>query len=440
MSTGPLLPLHLDGGGPLGRRLEAQLREELRRLEAGTKLPSTRALAADLGVSRGVVVGAYEQLAAEGYLVLRRGAAPLVADLPSQPGPTCVEEDVPVAGARHNLRPDLPDLSLFPRPDWLRASRAALARAADADLAYGEPFGAAELRHRLAPFLARTRGIASDSSRIGIHVGSTHALSVLARASGARRIAVEDPSHRWRRMALEAVGVDVVPVRVDELGLSVDDLPGDVDAVLLSPDHSFPLGVVLSPERRRALVGWATAHDALIVEHDYDAHFRYDRPPASALQALAPEHVAYVGSASALLAPTLRLGWSVLPERLVVPVARAMAESVFAVPRLEQFALAELIERGALDRHLRRARAAYKRRREIACAALPAVGAPVGLYVRVPVEDEALLLEALQARHVAVDGVQANAVGDCEPGLVVGFAASSEPALRRAVQLLRRML
>lgn len=436
MSTGPLLAIQLDAAGPLGRRLEAQLREAVRGLAAGTKLPSTRALAADLGVSRGVVVGAYEQLAAEGYLVLRRGAAPLVAELPSQPPPRPVEEDVHVAGATHNLRPDLPDLSLFPRADWLRALRAALARAADVDLAYGEPFGAAELRHRLAPFLARTRGIVSDPSRIGIHVGSTHALSLLARAIGARRIAVEDPSHRWRRLALEGAGVEIVPVRVDEQGLRVDELPEDADAVVVSPDHSFPLGVVLSPERRRALV----ARDTLIIEHDYDAHFRYDRPPTSALQALAPERVAYVGSASALLAPTLRLGWSVLPERLVIPVARATAESVFAPPRVEQFALAELIERGALDRHLRRARAAYKRRRAIVCDALPALGAPVGLYVRIPVVDEAAVLEALRSRGVALEGVRANALGDCEAGLVVGFAASSEPALRRAVRLLRTML
>jgi GntR family transcriptional regulator/MocR family aminotransferase len=421
--------------GPVRRRqLEQQLRDGLRNgtYPAGTTLPSTRALAADLGVSRGLVVGAYEQLAAEGYLVLRRGAAPLVAELPAQPAPRPIEEDVHVAGARHNLRPDLPDLSLFPRTDWLRALRAALARAADTDLAYGEPFGAAELRHRLAPFLARTRGVVADPARLGVHLGSMNALSVLARACGARRIAVEDPSHRWRRLAIEAAGLEVVPVRVDEQGLCVDELP-DVEAVLLSPDHSFPLGVVLSPERRRTLVAWAVARGALVIEHDYDAYFRYDRPPTGALQALAPEHVAYVGSASALLAPTLRLGWSVVPERLVVPVAEAAAASLFAPPRLEQFALGEMIARGWLDRHLRRARAAYKRRRAVVCAAVPALGAPVGLYVRVPVPNEAELLATLRARGFALEGVQANALGECEPGLVVGFAASSEPALRRAL-------
>src|SRR3954454_15311177 len=368
MWSEPLLPSQ-----PLGRQIESRLRESLRSgaVPAGSRLLSTRSLAAELGVSRGLVVAAYEQLAAEGYLVLRRGAAPPVARLPAQSPPRAVEPDVPVSWARHTLRPDLPDLSLFPRAEWLKALRAVLGRAADTDLAYGEPFGAAQLRHRLAPFLARTRGVIADPARIGIHVGSTHALSVLARAAGIRRIAVEDPSHRWRRVTLEAACVEVVPVRVHEVVLCVDDVPGDVDAVLVSPDHSFPLGVVLSPERRRALV----ARDLLIIEHDYDGYFRYDRPPVSALQALAPDQVAYVGTASALLAPTLRLGWSVLPERLVVPVARAMAESVFGVPRLRQLVLGELIERGLLDRQLRRARAAYKRRHELVRAELPgAVG------------------------------------------------------------------
>src|SRR4051812_3043507 len=426
MWSEPLLPSQ-----PLGRQIESRLRESLRSgaVPAGSRLLSTRSLAAELGVSRGLVVAAYEQLAAEGYLVLRRGAAPTVARLPAQSPPRAVEPDVPVSWARHNLRPDLPDLSLFPRAEWLKALRAAVTRAADTDLAYGEPFGSAELRHRLAPFLARTRGVLADPARIGIHVGSTHALSVLVRAAGVRRIAGEDPSHRWRRLALQAAGAEIVPVRVDADGLCVDEVPGDVDAVLVSPDHSFPLGVVLSPERRRALV----ARRGLIIEHDFDAHFRYDRPPVSALQALAPEQVAYVGTASALLAPTLRLGWSVVPLRLVVPVARAMAESVFAVPRLEQLALAELIENGVLDRQLRRARAAYKRRRALVCEELPsAVGEPVGLYVRVPVDDEPGLLERLHAQDFALAGVCANALGECDGGLVVGFAASSEPALRRA--------
>jgi len=433
MSTGPLLELPLDPKQPLGLQVERRIRDLVRAqtLPVGTTLPSTRALAEDLGVSRGVVVGAYAQLAAEGYLTLRRGAAPSVAATAHAPTP-CVqdESDVPIARWRYNLRPDLPDLGLFPREQWLAASREALRRAANTDLAYGEPYGAVALRNQLAPFLARTRGVVADASRIGIFAGSTHALVALASTIDGR-IGVEDPGHRWRTRVLNASGKDIVAIPVDDHGLRVDALDG-VAAVVVSPDHHFPTGVALAPDRRRALVEWATRNDALIVEHDYDGHFRYDRPPAGALQAMAPEHVAYVGSASALLAPTLRLGWAVLPQRFVDPVAMHLFANVVAVPRLSQLALAELIASGQLDRHLRRARTAYKRRREL----VNGNGVPVGLYVHVPVEDEEATLERLRAKGIAVDGVNEHALTAQPPGLVVGFAAVSEPTLRRALKQL----
>ena len=297
MSTGPLLALDLDRRQPLGVQIERQLRALVRSggLPAGRELPSTRALAADLGVSRGVVVGVYSQLAAEGYLTLRRGAAPAVAAVPQAQAEQCETGlDVPVAAARFNLRPDLPDFALFPRPQWLAATRASLNQAANTDLAYGEPYGAVALRRRLAPFLARTRGVLAATDRTGVFAGSTHALLTIAsvlRESGATRIAVEDPGHRWRTRVLSASGLALVPVPVDAQGLRVELLPGDVAAVIVSPDHQFPLGVALSAERRRALLDWAVAGDRLVVEHDYDGHFRYDRPPAGSLQALAPEQV-----------------------------------------------------------------------------------------------------------------------------------------------------
>ena len=452
MSTGPLLALQLEPGRPLGLQLEAQLRALIRsrRLPAGHELPSTRVLAADLGVSRGVVVGAYAQLAAEGYVALRRGAAPVVAALAGEEEQEWArtESDVPVAAARFNLRPDLPDLALFPRAQWLAACRASLHRAANTDLAYGDPFGAAELRSRLAVFLARTRGVVATADRTGVQLGSTHVLFTLAsalRAQGAHRIGVEDPGHRWRTRALAASGLEVVPVPVDREGLCVDAMP-HVDAVVVSPDHHFPSGVALSPERRRALVDWAVGGDRLVVEHDYDGHFRYDRPPAAALQGVVPEHVAYVGGASALLAPTLRVGWAVLPTRLVVPFANETFGSVVSAPRLTQLALAELIARGHLDRHLRRARAAYRRRRDAMLAALErylpgaiAGGAPVGLYLSLalPAEsDESEVLAAARGRGLALDGVNEHTLTAQPPGLALGFAASPEPTLRRALELL----
>ena len=445
MSTGPLLALHLDRAQPLGLQIERQLRALVGSpdLGLGAELPSTRALAADLGVSRGVVVGAYAQLAAEGYITLRRGAVPTVAALAREPEDVSVDFDVPIAAARFNLRPDLPDLGLFPRADWLAAERAALHRAANTDLAYGEPLGARRLRRELGPFLARTRGVLATVDRTCIAGGSSQVLHVLAatlRASGARRVAVEDPGHRWRTRTLASSQLEVVPI-----ALSGEPLP-EVDAIVVSPDHRFPLGTSLPPDARRALVDWAVAGDRLVVEHDYDGHFRYDRPPAGTLQALAPEHVAYVGGASALLAPTLRLGWAVLPARLVEPFANRMFAHAVAPPRLQQLALAELIARGYLDRHLRRARATYRRRRESAIAALErrlpdalVGGAPAGLYVSVALPrgtDEAGLLAAARQRGIALDGVNEHALTPQPPGLALGFAASPEPTLRRAIELL----
>ena len=337
---------------------------------------------------------------------------------------------------------------------WSAAERAVLARAANTDLAYGEPFGAADLRHALAPFLVRTRGVVATADRTGVHAGSTHALLVVAevlRLDGVRRIGVEDPGHRWRTRALRASGLEIVPIPVDDEGLRVDALD-DVDAVVVTPDHHFPSGVALAPGRRRALVDWAARGGRTIVEHDYDGHFRYDRPPAGTLQALAPEHVVYVGSASALLAPTLRLGWTVLPARLVEPVANRMFATVVAQPRLSQLALAELIRRGSLDRHLRRARTAYRRRRELLVAEAAAVapggrvsGAPGGLYVSLALPDgldEAAILTAARRRGLALDGIGEH----CDPAAATGprprlcrvAGADAAARARRARSLRRR--
>jgi GntR family transcriptional regulator/MocR family aminotransferase len=452
VSTGPLLAVDLDRRRPLGRQLEQQLRALIasQGLPVGALLPSTRALATDLGVSRGVVVGAYAQLGAEGSIVLRRGAAPMVAAAPREPEPAPPFPDVAVAAMRFNLRPDLPDLALFPRAEWLAACRASLNRAANTDLAYGEPFGAIELRRRLAPFLARTRGLVATAERTGVCAGSTQglfALATIVRELGGARIAVEDPGHRWRTRALAASGLEVVPVPVDEEGLRVD-LLGDAAAIVVSPDHQFPLGAALSPGRRRALVEWATRGDRLVIEHDYDGWLRYDRNPPAALQSLAPEHVVYVGSASSMLVPTLRLGWAVLPARLVVPFANHVFAHGIATPRLTQLALAELIARGYLERHLRRVRAAYRRRREHACAALARlpreariVGVPAGLFVAVSLLDdtaEESLLALARERGIAVDGVGEHALIPQPPGLAVGFAALPEPTLERAIRELIR--
>ena len=449
MSAKPVLSFVLVRGRPLAAQIEAQLRDAIRRgaLTAGTHLPSTRALAADLGVSRGVIVNAYQELLAQGFLEARRRAVPVVARRVQAPAERPVEPDVPVAGSPYNLRPDLPDLSLFPRGRWLAACSAALRSATTSDFAYGDPFGAAQLRAQLATFLWRTRGVGAEPGRVGIHVGSTQALSALCgalRGRGVVRIGVEDPSHRWRRATIAASGLEVVPIAADEQGLNVEALAATpVDAVVVSPDHNFPYGGTMSDERRVALVRWAVRNDTLVVEHDYDGFFRYDHAARSALQSQAPERVIYVGTASALLAPSLRIGWTVLPRYLVVDVAEHMAHQVFAHSRILQLAFAQLLGAGHVDRHLRRARTRYAARHQLARELLPARGAAAGLYVHVPLDasaDERGLLDELKRDGISLDGVAKNAVGDREPGLVVGFATAAEPTLREALLLLRSRL
>jgi GntR family transcriptional regulator / MocR family aminotransferase len=445
VSTGPLLALPLDPRQPLGRQIESRLRELIRSqgLPVGAELPSTRALAADLGVSRGVVVGAYAQLAAEGYITLRRSAAPVVATSGRLP------DEVPVDPEVHFRRATcLPDAGLFPRAQWLASMRAALQRARGQDFAYGEPIGAAELRRQLAAFLARTRSVFATPDRTCVFAGSSQALHVLAsvlRTSGAKRIAVEDPGHRWRTSTIAASGLEIVPVPVDGDGLRVDRLPEDVSAVVVSPAHHFPLGVALSSGRRRALLDWAVAGGRLVIEHDYDAHFRYDRAPAGALQPLAPEHVAYVGSASALLAPTLRIGWAVPPARLVAPLVEHVFATAIATSRMTQLALAEFVARGHLDRHLRKSTAVYRRRRDALVAALArqlpeaeVTRSAVGLYLSLSLPettDEAKLVAAAFCRGVVLDGSNAHALTPQPPGVAFAFAGGPEGALRYAARL-----
>jgi GntR family transcriptional regulator/MocR family aminotransferase len=395
-----------------------------------------------------VVVGAYAQLAAEGYLELRRGAAPVVAAAGRLADDIRVDPEIPITRARARAT-CLPDFALFPRSQWVGAVRATLERAAGGDFSYGEPFGAAQLRRALAPFLARTRGVVAAPERIGIFAGATQALLVLGavlRSVGATRIAVEDPGHQWRTRTVAASGLEVVPVPVDGEGLCVEQLP-DVPAVVVSTDHQFPLGVALSARRRRELVDWAVSGDRLVVEHDYDGHYRYDQLPSGALQALAPEHVAYVGSTSALLAPAIRIGWAVLPARLVEPVAHELFAATIGTPRLTQLALADFVERGHLDRHLRRTTAAFRKRRAALIDALATRllevkprGTAVGLSVSLALPehvDEARLVAGARRRGVALDGVDEHASSPQPPGLVLGFAAAPEPTLVRGVALLR---
>ena len=444
------MDLHLDLTGAPGRSLRARVEHALReavrggRLAPGTRLPSTRALCIELGVSRGVVVDAYAQLAAEGYLHTRRGAGTTVAATPTRKR-TSRSNTAPIPVVRHDMSPFRPALSGFPRTAWSAAYTRVLRNVPDERLAYPDPAGTPELRTTLAAYLGRVRGVRADPEQIvvtnGLRQGIELLWSTLA-AAGVRRVAVEDPGWRGIHQTATAAGLELVPLPVDGDGLIVERLAQeDVDVVAVAPAHQYPTGAVLSPTRRAALVAWAQKRDALIVEDDYDAEYRYDRQPVGSLQGLEPQRVVYGGSASKTLAPAVRLGWLALPERLVEPVAVLQRIRGGMPAPLEQLALGDLIQRGELDRHLRRQRRRYQRQRDALLAALasrlPEVsvhGAAAGLYAVLHLPEglsEQAVLAAARSRGVALEGLAASA-----PALVVGYANLTDAAVEPAVAAL----
>jgi GntR family transcriptional regulator / MocR family aminotransferase len=438
-------------GAPLRAQLEVQLRDAVRagRLAPGVALPSTRALARELGVSRGVVVDAYAQLSAEGYLLAHQGAPTRVADA-APAAPRAATTPAAERPPRYDFRTGGPDVSLFPRGAWLASLRRALRDAPDARLDYGDPRGAPELRRALARYLGRVRGVACEPERVVVTSGMAQGMAIFARAMaarGERTIAMEDPSSAPGRGQLAANGLEIVPVAVDDHGLRVAELEGSpARSAMVTPAHQFPLGVVLAPGRRAALIDWASRTGALVLEDDYDAEYRYDRQPVGAVQGLAPEHVAYAGSVSKTLAPALRLGWLVPPERLVDAVTEAKASDDLGTPVVEQLALADFLERGELDRHLRRTRAVYRRRRDALVGALahalpehPPAGVAAGLHLVVPLPpgaDEPALLDAARARGLGLSGLSEHRIEPGPPALLLGYGRIAEPAIAPAVRAL----
>jgi GntR family transcriptional regulator / MocR family aminotransferase len=458
---GPELLIDLERGS--GRSLRAQLEDGLReavrvgRLPRGERLPATRALASDLGVSRRMVVDAYAQLLAEGYLVARAGAGTFVADAADAPRPPAAEPTE--QRLTFDFFPGYPDLASFPRRAWLRAMREVLREAPLASMGYPDTRGAPELRRALAGHLQRVRGVAADPQAIVVCSGFAHGLMLLARTlangnSSGVHLAVEDPGLPPHRAILTAHGVRLSFLPVDEQGVEVHGLAaiearaGSVDGVMVTPAHQSPTGVALAAERRTALLEWAGMSGRVVIEDDYDAEYRYDRPPLAAMQGLAPDRVVYMGTVSKTLAPALRLGWMVLPLRLVDAVAAQGFLTGSTPPTLDQLTLARLIENGGYDRHLRQARRRYRARRDALTHAvakhLPGArvtGVAAGLHaiVRLPrAVNGVALVHAARKHSVAVYSL---GYAFAEPrseddGLVLGYANLSEPAIEEGVRRL----
>ncbi|MEU4444670.1 PLP-dependent aminotransferase family protein [Actinosynnema sp. NPDC050801] len=436
-----------------GRRaVESELRRAVRdgRLAPGTRLPSSRDLAAQLGVARGTVTSAYAQLIGEGYLTARHGSGTTVTAACTWPGAVAAEPE-PAPRFRYDLKPGVPALSAFPRDEWLQAQKSALADLSTDDLGYPDPAGFGPLRRELADYLGRVRAVAARPSEVVVTNGAAEGISLLGRvlqAAGHHSVAVEEPSHFGGAEMLASHGLEIRPIPVDDNGLRVDLLSTtDCRAVFVTAAHQFPLGVVLHPERRRALLDWARACDGVVVEDDYDAEHRYDRPALGAMQALDPTRVVYQGSASKVLAPALRLGWLVLPPALRDVVVDRKRLDDLGTGTLHQAAFARLLSTGGYDRHLRRTRQLYRARRDALLdelrAVLPAwepIGVAAGLHVvvRLPAgTDDVALQERLARRGVNAPALARYARTPTFPGLVLGYAALTPDRLREAVRELR---
>ncbi len=448
--VGLLLELDRRSEQPLYEQLERRLRAAIRdgRVAAGARLPSSRGLAAELGISRGVVTSVYEQLAAEGYLDTRQGAPVRVAQgvraqPPTPPAPPLTPKFA------YDFTPGLPDLAGFPRERWLRSLRTAWRETALDAVGYGDPRGAPELREALADYLGRVRGAAAEAEHLIVCTGFRQGLALTCRwlrASGIDRVALEDPGWHAHRLIVEDAGLQVTPVAVDHYGIDVAALRrSGADAVIVTPAHQFPTGAVLAASRRAGLIEWAERGDRLIIEDDYDAELCHER--VGSLQGLAPDRVLYIGSASKRLTPGMRLGWMLPPSWLSWALISAKAIEDAGSEVASQLALADFIVRGELERHLRRMRLRYQQRRARLLATLAQrlpswrpMGTGDGLYLTAVLPDhidEPALLAAAARRSIGIEGLSLHSyTGDCPPGVVLGHGYMAEPAIERGIELL----
>ncbi len=452
-------------------------------LGPGARLPSTRALAAEWGVSRTTVTAAYEQLIAEGYLEARQGARTQVARglglAPARPGgaepagapdrlsaygrrlagfapPPLSENGRMIADFRYG------DLAAadFPVLAWRRAVGAVLLRR-EGRLRYGDPRGSDDLRRALQGYLWRARGLRCELGQIIVVNGSQQGLDLCARLllDPGDRVLIENPGYALARQVFLAAGAEVVPVAVDREGLRTEALP-PARLAYATPSHQFPLGGVLPAARRRDLLDWAARGGAHVIEDDYDSEYRFDIAPIPALQALDDDgRVIYLGTVSKTLSPRLRLGYLVVPMALVPAFAGAKRLTDRHSPSLEQEALADLIWSGAYERHVRRVRRRNAERRAALLSALSdrlgdaatVAGADAGLHVvlwlnRVPGTEEDRLIARASAAGLGlypITPLYAPALAEARSdtaGLVMGFASLDEAAIRQGVRLLGEVL
>lgn len=452
---GPELLLELPAHGLRRRAVEEALRAAIRdgRLTAGTRLPSTRDLAHQLGLARGTITAVYEQLTAEGWLWARRGAGTEVARGTAVSGPVPANRPGPENAPRHDLRPGRPDSHSFPRAAWGRAMRAALRDAPADAFGFGDPRGRIELRNTLSAYLSRVRGVRVDPANLVLCSGYTQALALLAEVfvdDGIPVVGMEDPTIA-DHVRLMSTWVEVVDIPLDTSGLAVDALAASAARVAIcTPSHQFPIGMCMTSQRRSELLAWAAERDGWIVEDDYDGEFRYDRQPIAALQARQPERVIYVGSTSKTIGPAVRLGWIACPTPLLDSLVEAKRRT-HDWRAIDQLALASLIDSGGYDRFLRSARRTYRQRRDLLTVAVRNAlpdssirGIEAGLHAIVELPDPHPSAERDAIAALSRASILTHPLGDYlrrdrdryPPALVIGYGAAADQRYRPAVEAL----
>lgn len=442
---------------PLAVQVRNTLRESVENgtLWPGTRIPSSRQLALDIGVSRSVVVEAYEQLSAEGYLETRRGSGTTVSgrarSAPS--GSTLVPPDQERASAAvWDLRTGTSNVVDFPRQDWIRCVTSVVGDAGRQELGYSPPSGVPLTRRVLTGYLGRVRGVRSRPADLMVTAGFAQGLALVCKVlldRGHTTLGVEDPGHPGEREFITSSGMRLAGIPVDEDGLRVDLLErSGVRAVLVTPGNQFPTGARLSQARRERLTAWAREVDGYVIEDDFDSAFQHRNDRLPALQSLAPDRVVYAGSASKALAPALRLGWLAAPSELMASIENVRAGWDIGCSGLEQLAFTRFIDTGAFDRHQRRLRTEFHRRRQTvrreAESALPGsrvIGRDSGLqaYVQLPAHvDEQAVVRAARQRSVLLRGGRFYTLTDTSrpPALVISYATVGSAGLTRSMAAL----
>ncbi|GAB20481.1 putative GntR family transcriptional regulator [Gordonia effusa NBRC 100432] len=450
----PTLSAH-GRGAQLRRSLTSELRTAISdgRLPAGTRLPPYRSLAADLGVARGTVSAAYSELIAEGWLTARQGSGTVVAHTSTPSAPVTARHKP--SGPTHDFSLGAPTSSLFPRSDWIAATRVAVTEAPHSAFGPGDPQGNYELREELSRYLARVRGVRTTPDNIVLTTSVHTALVSLCGRAFDGALAVESFSLPFHRASIEAAGTLTLPIPIDDNGADVgaltSDAYGDAKAVLLTPSHQFPTGVALSPARRAAVVADIRSRGGYIIEDDYDGELRYDREPIGAVQGLAPDSVIYTGSVSKSLSPAVRIAWLVVPDAVVEPLVAAKGPREPDASIIDQLVLAQLIRTGAYDRHIRRSRQFYRKRRDHLVARLRDVGVDAGgvsagLHIVLPCRpdaEESILAAAWSAGFLVFGLGQFRhpaASPDGRGGIVVGFGSPTDSNFAADVDALANLL